>query len=95
MTQAAHRKSIAEILALAPVIPVLTISRIEDAVPLARARRVASRRRMRRPISRWPTSPASAPAGRRPMLRSRLEIGIRSSWRRALLPGSTAHTFIV
>lgn len=37
MTQAAIRKSIGDILALAPVIPVLTINRIEDAVPLARA----------------------------------------------------------
>ena len=37
MTQAARKLVIGDLLALAPVIPVLTIARIEDAVPLARA----------------------------------------------------------
>jgi 2-dehydro-3-deoxyphosphogluconate aldolase / (4S)-4-hydroxy-2-oxoglutarate aldolase len=37
MTQSAHRHALGDLLARAPVIPVLTISRIEDAVPLARA----------------------------------------------------------
>ena len=37
MTQAARNLSIGNLLALAPVIPVLTIGHIDDAVPLARA----------------------------------------------------------
>jgi 2-dehydro-3-deoxyphosphogluconate aldolase / (4S)-4-hydroxy-2-oxoglutarate aldolase len=37
MTRSAHTNAIGDLLARAPVIPVLTIARIEDAVPLARA----------------------------------------------------------